>query len=246
VSRAWIGLAVGAIAAACVGAAHAEASDYVLTPLVVQGERAIELKLGDAGGRLPRESVGSVSLEYSPTGFWTTEAYLQYAHSRDLGTHYDAVEWENRFQLTEPGEYALDWGLAAELEKPGDRAEGWNVRLGPLIQGTVGVRWQWNFNPLLAANWSGATASTIHFNYQAQFKYRYQPTFEFGLQGFGDTGPWYHWAQFNSQFQNLGPAIFGHYPLGGRRSIYYNAGWLFGYTQATPRNTLRAQLEFEF
>jgi hypothetical protein len=231
---------------AWIGSAQAEPSDYVLTPLVVQGERAIELKFGDAGSRVPRESVGSVSLEYSPTGFWTTEAYLQFAHSRDQGTRYDAVEWENRFQLTEAGEYAVDWGLAVELEKPFDRAEGWKLRLGPLLQGTVGSRWQWNFNPLLANNWSGADAAATHFNYQAQFKYRYQPTFQFGLQGFGDTGRWYHWSQFNAQFHNIGPAVFGRYPLAGRRSIYYNAGWLFGYTSVTPRNTLRAQLEFEF
>jgi hypothetical protein len=227
-------------------AALAEPSDYVLTPAVVEGERAIELKLGDAGGRVPRETVGSLSLEYSPTAFWTTEVYAQFAHSTGQATRFDAVEWENRFQLTEPGQYALDWGFVAELEKPSDRSEGWNAKLGPLVQGSFGERWQWNFNPLLAVNWSGADAASAHFVYQAQLKYRYRPMLEFGVQGFGDTGPWYHWTSFNSQFQNVGPAVFGHLALGGRQSIYYNAGWLFGTTSVTPGNTLRAQIEFEF
>jgi hypothetical protein len=215
-------------------------------PRVVQGERAVELKMGTADGPGPRNSAGSVSFEYAPTGFWATEIYAAFVRSGSNSTHYDAVEWENRFQLTEPCEYAIDWGLAAEIEKPQDSSEGWHTTIGPLLQGTLADRFQWNFNPLLSRYWRGAAPAMTELQYQVQFKYRYRRSFEFGLQGFGDLGPWYHWSNGNSQTHNLGPAVFASWPLVGRQSIYVNAAWLFGMTSATPSNTLRAHLEFEF
>jgi len=226
--------------------ARAEPNDYVLLPAVVQGERALELKLGSADGPGPRDSAGSVSLEYAPTDWWATEFYVQFHHSGPDRTGYDAVEWENRFQLTEPGQYAADWGMVLEIEKPRDPNEGWHVNAGPLIQGSFDSRWQWNFNPMIAQTWSGASPATTDLAYQAQLKYRYQPAFEVGVQGFGDLGPWYHWSAMDAQSHNLGPAVFGRWPMGGRQVLYYNMGWLFGLTSATPHNTLRAQIEFEF
>jgi hypothetical protein len=226
--------------------ASAEPSDYVLLPSLVQGERALELKLGSASGPGPRESVGSVSFEYAPTAFWVTEVYAQFARLNSQSVHFDAFEWENRFQLTEPGQYAVDWGLAAELEKPRDPAEGWHLRVGPLLQGSIDNRLQWNFNALIATHWSGDEASTTHLNHQWQLKYRMHPQFEFGVQGFGDFGPWYHPSALAEQFQNAGPAVFGRFRLGGRRVLYYNTAWLFGMTAATPSDTLRAQIELEF
>jgi hypothetical protein len=239
----WAGLALAWMIAP---AALAEPSDYVLQPRVVEGERAIELKMGTADGPDTRESAGSVSLEYSPTSFWVTEIYAAFARSGGDPTHYDAIEWENRFQLTEPGQYAVDWGLAAEIEKPQDAREGWHTTIGPLLQGMLTDRVQWNFNPLLSRYWRAETPAKTELEYQLQFKVRYRRSLEFGLQGFGKFGPWYHWSGIDAQTHNLGPAVFASWPLGGRQSVYVNAAWLFGMTSATASNTLRAQLEFEF
>jgi hypothetical protein len=225
---------------------HAEPSDYVLLPHVVQGERALELKIGSASGPGERETVGSISFEYAPTPIWVTEVYAQFARLGSERVKYDATEWENRFQLTEPGQYRVDWGLAAELEKPRDPSEGWNLRVGPLAQGEIGSRIQWNFNTLLATSWSGADASSTHLNDQWQLKYRWRPEFEVGVQGFGDLGPWYHWSALNAQFQDIGPAVFGRINLGGRNVVSYNVAWLVGLTSPTPSDTVRAQVEFEF
>ena len=61
-------------------------------------------------------------------------------------------------------------------------------------------------------------------------------------------GVWNKWAPSNEQDHKLGPAIFGKAPLGlgGRDAIKYNAAWLIGTTQATPHNTFRMQVEYEF
>jgi hypothetical protein len=247
-----------ALALAAIGlpARAVEPADYVLLPGVVYGERAIDTKLGTISGPGPRDSAGSVAFEYSPTGWWTTELYDEYARANGMGTQFDGIEWENRFQLTEPGEYALDWGSVFEVEKPHQPGSGWNLTLGPLIQGAFADRFQWNFNPLLSRNLGGSAGATTHLvgsdlgttniAYQMQVKYRYREAFELGAQGFGDLGPWYHWSPLQQQTHRFGPAVFGRIPLGGRRSLYYNAGYLFGLVSGAPSDQLRAQIELEF
>ena len=242
--RSSLGAAVALALAQCVRAA--EPSDYVLLPSVVYGERAIDLKAGSFSGPGPRDSAGSVAFEYSPTNYWVTELYAAFARSEGTRTKFDAIEWENRFEFTEPGEYAIDWGGVIEVEKPHEAGSGWNLTLGPLMQGELADRFQWNFNPLLSRNLAGPTGAATLMGYQAQLKYRYRQSFEFGVQGFGDLGPWYHWSALEQQTHRLGPAIFGKIPLGGRRVVYYNAGWLFGLVPGAPSDTVRAQIEIEF
>ncbi len=229
-----------------VTAASADPADYVLTPLVVAGERELDMTFGSADGPGARTSAGSVALAYSPTGFWASEVYAHFARSPSAGTGFDGVEWENRFQLTEPGRYAVDWGWVASLEKPHLSGEGWYATVGPLLQGSVWQLLQWNFNPLLTRNWNAPAAGSTDLSYQLQLKYRYRPSFEFGLQGFGDLGPWYHWSSLDAQSHRMGPAVFGRWPLGGRQVLLYNAGWLLGLDPGAPHSTLRAQIEFEF
>lgn len=72
------------------------------------------------------------------------------------------------------------------------------------------------------------------------------PQFEFGLQCFGETGKWDHWASANEQLHRVGPAIFGKIPVGNHQAIKYNLAWLIGSTDATPDHTLRTQIEYEF
>lgn len=228
------------------GARAAEPSDYVLMPGVVYGERAIDVKAGSFSGPGDRNSAGSVALEYSPTNYWVTELYDAYARSGGMGTKFDAIEWENRFALTAPGEYAIDWGSVIEVEKPHQAGSGWNLTLGPLMQGELADRFQWNFNPLLSRNLGGPTGASTLMGYQAQAKYRYRQSLEFGAQAFGDLGPWYHWTPLEQQTHRIGPAVFGRIPLGGRRVLNYNAAYLFGLVTGAPSDTVRAQVELEF
>ena len=83
--------------------------------------------------------------------------------------------------------------------------------------------------------------------YQWQVKYRWQPAFEFGLQGFGEMGKWNHWEPSREQNHRVGPAIFGKVKLGeGREAIRYNAALLFAASHAAPKSTFRMQAEYEF
>ena len=82
--------------------------------------------------------------------------------------------------------------------------------------------------------------------YQWQTKYRWKPSFEFGLQGFGEMGEWDHWDASDEQNHRMGPAVFGKIGLGTKRAIKYNAALLFGTSDAAPDHTFRMQVEYEF
>jgi hypothetical protein len=159
---------------------------------------------------------------------------------------FDAWEWENKFQLTETGKYPVDLGLLLEIERPKDRSEGYEVRWGPLLQADLGSSVQANLNLLFEKHVRASNAGPAELGYQWQLKYRWRPAFEFGLQGFGDVGPWRDWEPHADQPHGAGPAIFGRIKAGDHQTIRYNAALLFGMTDGAPRNTFRMQAEYEF
>jgi len=222
-------------------------ADYVYMPNVTYGEREIDLKAGGWKRRdEDRLSAWSIGYGYGITQRWGTELYLKYESSGgEHLTKFDAWEWENKFQITEQGEYPVDAGLILEIERPKDRAEGYEIKLGPLFQTDFG-NWQLNGNLLFQRSIRAATPQHTEFGYQWQVKYRWKPAFEYGLQGFGEVGAWNHWDPAGERTHRFGPAVFGKIPLGGSQAIRYNAAWLIGATPGAPRNTFRTQVEYEF
>jgi hypothetical protein len=221
-------------------------ADYVYTPAVEYGEKEIDFKYGNwKGGATDPLTDSSIGFGYGATPWWFTEFYLKFHKPNGESLKYDAVEWENKFQLTETGKYPVDVGFILEVERPGDHAEGWEVRYGPLFQTEFG-QFQLNGNMIMARNYQAETSSAPVMQYQWQAKYRWTEAFEFGLQGFGTLGKWDHWASADAQSHQVGPAIFGKIPLGGREAIKYNAAWLVGTSAAAPDRNFRLQVEYEF
>jgi hypothetical protein len=225
---------------------HAAPADYVYIPRIEYGEKEIDFKAGSARkGDDPHESFASMGFGYGVKEWWFTEAYLKYKREDNEGTKIDALEWENKFQLTETGKYPVDVGFLLEIERPRNHAEGWEVKWGPLLQSEFG-KLQLNANLLFQRSYRAEEISEMQFLYQWQAKYRWAPEFEFGLQGFGEMGKWNRWASEDEQSHRAGPAVFGKLPLGGRQTIKYNAAWLVGISKSAPDRTLRMQIEYEF
>ena len=226
--------------------AHAGPADYVYTPTVEYGEKEIDFKAGTArNADNPRETAASIGFGYGATEWWFTEVYLKYKRENNEGTRYDAIEWENKFQLTETGKYPVDVGFLLEIERPRDHGEGWEVKWGPLFQTEFG-KVQLNGNLLFQRNYQASFSNDTQFLYQWQAKYRWLPQFEVGLQGFGEMGRWNHWARDDERSHRAGPAVFGKLPIGTHQAIKYNAAWLVGLSSAAPDHTLRLQVESEF
>jgi hypothetical protein len=239
--------ALGLAAAALSRVAMAGPSEYVLPAVVEEGEREIDFKAGSAllrgGGHEDQESIG---LGIGVNSRWFTEAYAVWHKEPGDSRRFDAWEWENRVQLTQTGRYPVDVGVVLEVERPQLRSEGYELRWGPLFQADLSPKLQANLNLLVEQHVNAEVASKPELGYQWQIKCRWNPAFEYGLQGFGDVGPWNHWEPGTEQPHRAGPAVFGTLSAGGHRKLKYNAALLFGLTDGAAVNSLRAQLEYEF
>ena len=241
------------IAALCMSvmgtAALAGPAEYMFTPNVEQGEREIDFKFGRANNAGDYEAQGSIGFGAAVASRWFVEAYGVWEKAPGEHTRFAAFELENKFQLTETGQFPIDVGLIMELEIPRESSEQREFVVGPLLQAETG-RVQCNFNVLFERKFGGELnpgedRDTV-LRYQGQIKYRLQPAFEFGVQAFGEVGKWNDWEARDDQAHRIGPAVFGMFHIGARRRLVYNAAWLFGATRATPDNTFRLQVEMEF
>lgn len=237
-------LLIGALS--CPLVSFAGPADYIYTPVVEEGEKEIDFKLGTAGkGSDSSEAAASLGFGYGATSWWFTELYLKFKREGSEDVRYDAIEWENKFQLTEAGKYPVDVGFLLEIERPREHAEGWEIKWGPLFQTEFG-KVQLNTNLLFERSVDAAESTQTSLLYQWQIKYRWLTQFEYGLQGFGELGEWNHWAPSREQTHKIGPAIFGKIAFDNHQAIKYNAAWLFGASKSTPDHTFRLQVEYEF
>jgi len=228
--------------------AHPQAShaDHVVySPLVEQGEKAIEFRGHydfDGNDALDGGQAYKLEFEWSPFARWRTEALVEW--ESEAGEDLDATEvaWENVFQLTEQGKYWADFGLLAEyaysLEDDGEDA----IELALLAQKDFGrneARVNLVFEQPLE---SGAD---LEMEYRWQYRYRLEERFEPGIEMYGGLGEWGEFGSFNDHEQQLGPAIYGKLRTAGG-AFKYEAGLLFGLNDETPDATLRFLLEYEF
>jgi hypothetical protein len=236
---------IAALGLLCLQAAHAGPADYVYTPTVEPGEREIDFKAGTQDSD-PRKSAAMLGVGYGANDWWFTEVYVKVAKEGGDSVKYDAFEWENKFQLTETGKYPVDVGLITEIEVPREREEeGIELKIGPLFQTEFG-KLQLNANVLFEGHVDAEESSETEMGYQWQAKYRWKPALEYGLQGFGEMGPWDDWQPSDDQSHKAGPAVFGKLAAGDHQFVKYNAAWLFGMSDGAPDNTFRMQVEYEF
>ncbi len=238
--------AVAALALCAAQAALAGPAAYVKTPIVEYGERELELKWGRAkAGDGTHEHQTIVGFGAGITPWWFTEVSAGFEGGTEKSTAYEALEWENVFQLTETGKYPVDAGFLFEIERPRDHAEGWELKYGPLLQTEFG-RVQLNGNALFERHVRAEIPSETELLYEWQAKYRWRPAFEFGFQGFGELGKWDDWNGRSEQSHLLGPALFGRLRLGTRQALKYDAAFLVAASPAAPDRALRFRVEYEF
>ena len=225
--------------------ALADPNDYVITPKVDKGEREIDFKSGIQKNRDGSVTSGnSIGLGYGVNRIWFTEVYAKYLQEDQQASSFDAWEWENKFQLT-PSNSHIILGVLLEIEKPKDTTQGFELTYGPLFQTDWG-KIQGNVNLLVQRNLASTSYVASEFHYQAQVKYKASKQFQWGLQALGNLGRFDHWSSAQVQEHKLGPAVFGKILTNGNDGFKWNAAWLKGFTNSTPTNTLRIQVEYEF
>jgi hypothetical protein len=225
--------------------AWADPDDFVLTTYADDGLRQLNLATGtiNQSGHA-RDSHATIGLGYGVTDHWFSELYLGYDHTAGDSTVFDSFALQNIFRLTD-GQWPVDIGLYTEIEYESDRSAGYQLTVGPLLQSEIGLT-TLNLNLLFHRNYDADFSNPLQLGYQWQVKRRWTPTFEFGLQGFGNVGQWDRWAPRDQQSHRLGPAIFGKIALSGKQAVSYNAAVLFDEFDDAHATTLRAQLIYGF
>lgn len=239
--------ATGALAAALSlqpPTAQADPADKVIPPTVVQGEAEFELNGGyqhwhDNADNGLRQLIFEAG--YGFTSWWKSELGVGITRLPGESTRLDEIEWENIFALTEPGQYWLDLGLFAELAH--DYAgNGNSLTIGPMLQKELGAV-QANLNLLFQRELAAQAGQGTELKYAWQVKWRGNPRFEPGLQGFGVLGSS---GELGLPVQHkLGPAFFSQAALGARDKVKFDAAVLFGLNHNTPGTTVRFTLEYE-
>jgi hypothetical protein len=240
-------LAMGIVATAQDSAAGFK----VYTPKVEQGEFEIEYRPSvtlDSNKTKDNEQKHVLGVGYGVTDWWFTEVYAEWEREPGSGmeTAFEAFEWENRFELTEPGKNWADLGLYVEYERKDDGNAPDKLELGVIAAKSVG-RLDFALNVLFEREIGANASSDIELVQAFQAKYRLDPAFEPGFELHSGFGPIGDMPAFDAQEHYAGPIVEGKMPLGDTGATFkYNVGYMFGLTDETPDGTVKAELEIEF
>lgn len=216
--------------------AEAGPADKVYQPRVEFGETEIELRGGYVRDSGPANTAQAYVLDlgHGVTQWWFTEAVLEVEKAPGESFAVEALEWENVFQLSEPGQYFLDYGFFGELKVPLENGHPFALELGPVFQKDIGQLTN-NLNVLAEREFGDNAGDGIELGYRAQTRYRSGGAVEVGAQAFGEEDA-----------HLVGPAVFGGSRLSERTKLKWDAALLAGVTGDAEDFRLRWEVELEF
>jgi hypothetical protein len=237
--HACLALVIGAVGLA--SAQRARADDFIVySPHVIGTQTELELRgygVRDGRSELGGQRAGEFSIAHAVTNWWKPELYLaEYEKEPGEGGGLVGYEFENTFQLTEPGRYWADFGLLASYGHPDGRGPG-ELEFGPLIEKAVG-RFDHRVNLIWEREVGGGAAGKTEFRYSYAGTYAVTPAFRPGIEAYGRP---------DDDAYQAGPTVSGEWHVPGTAgNVEYRVGMLLGINAAAPRRTWLVQLEYEF
>lgn len=233
------------LSAGVIGPAHEVlAVEKVYSPHVVKGEFELEAR-GAYGFDKKNEKDGTqdqkYAVGYGVTDQWFTEVYggLEKEPSEDL--EFESIEWENRFQLSEPGEWFIDTGLyfAYEFTVKDEKTDAMEGKL--LLEKELDD-FDHILNLILNKEVGSNSSDRPGWGLAWSTKYRWKPWFEPGFEWQSDFGEVGRQDSFGEQQHAAGPAVYGKV----NDHIHYEIGYLWGISEAAPAGILKWNIEFEW
>ncbi|MBV8537116.1 MAG: hypothetical protein JO128_16070, partial [Alphaproteobacteria bacterium] len=215
------------------------AADFeVRSPIIDPDEFEYDFKLARGFDRRPASSRGASlvsEFEYGVTTWWSPaiEGEWERPPGPDQPTRFNAVTFENRFQLTPHGRYPLDVGLFVEYERGATNRSPDALRVGPLLRKDIGPTVNiLNVEAVTEHGPSSRRDLTALYAWQTQWRVTraFSPGFEF-YGGPTETG------RGTPVQQRGGPVFFGVLPFSGDQDVRYEIGYLFGLNRSTPDGT---------
>jgi hypothetical protein len=230
--------------------AHADPGYYVVTAYDNAGVATVDFRYWTvkANHSGPATLWLELGLGYGVTSRWYTEVFASTIGAADTSFKPSTWNWQNEFLLTQ-GELPVDIAAHLALIKHHDADDGTTIEYGPVLQTDLD-RIQLNANLFFEHSYGAtgdyATHATL-MKYQWQARYRWRPALQFGVQGFGELGPWDRWSPGSQQSHRAGPALFGSVKVGGNgQALLYQAAYLVGSTYAQNGNMFSMRVQYAF
>jgi hypothetical protein len=201
------------------------------------------------GSPLNRAQSYTNSIGYGVLPWWEIELEGEMASGGGQHLTWNAVTMENRFQLTEPGEYFFNLGFFAEYSQSTQRGQPSGITAGPIIQKELndvfGIDTLHTLNVFLdrgvGHNATSATGLQVAWQSVALLTPLIAPGFEY----YGIVDNIAHAGPASQQQHLIGPVLTGAYNFSPYGKVKYEVGYLFGLTPASGRSAIRWKLEYE-
>ena len=212
----------------------------VYSPYVTEGQSEFELRATQYrdSSTLVDASRGYVmSFAHAFTGWWKPEVYFaKYERDPRLPNELTGYEFENTFQLTDPGQYWADVGFLASYEYSSHLSSANALEYGPLFEQQTG-----HFRQRLNLIWEKEVGrlredNGVEFRAAYNVSYLWRDTLAPGLDFF---------AHPQKDVYQLGPSVSGEWHMGSSE-IEYDGGVVFNLGHKGPDATLLLRLEYEF
>jgi len=186
---------------------------------------------------------------FGPLPNWFVELGNEFQAPNGENITYDATEVESYLQLTPTGKYFGDLAMFAEYEHPLRRGDPKSFTFGPLAQtefGEIaGIGALHTLNLLFTRTVGNNRTDATQLNTAWQSRLLVNPSIQPGFEYYCQINEIINPGKPADQQHRIGPVLVGltNFPPYGQ--LKYEAGYLFGLTQATARGTVRWRLEYE-
>jgi len=230
----------------------AYAEKHVYSPIIEKGEIEFETTgVYDVDHSKSKNAVQEYknAIGYGVTDRWATELYGGFERQpqqNDDGTtsissvKFTHLEWENRYQLTEQGQYWLDAGLYFAYEIPMREKNPGKIE-GKILLEKSTQHFTHIANILFNKEVGGGTTQETTAGFAWSSRYRLSEHFQPGIEYWIDFGQINEHLPYNQQSHQIGPAFYGHLTP----HIKYDVGYFFGISRAAPQGELKWMLEYE-
>jgi hypothetical protein len=223
-----------------ISAASARADFQVDSPNFDQGKLVLDSNNNtylDHRADADRTRGNLLDMSYGVTDWWQPTLQGEWDKTPDNPYKYTITSAQNIFTFSRPGEYWLDSGIEVNYNFS-HRAHTPDEMETKLLLEKTTYGFLNTADIIVDKDVGGGSAGGINAGLAWKTEYLYTPAFNPGFEYYGNVNR----AQDVSTGRRLGPVFYGDVGHG----ISYEAGWLFGISNAAPNNTLKLNLSFEF
>ena len=237
-------VAIGLAAVAHLHPAHAHGVSVLFNPYVHEGEAAAEFKGAyniDADDTSEDEWAGEMTAGYGVTSWWHTEVGAEFVGHEDDDTEFNALVWENKFQLAPKDAWPVDVGIKTEYAK--SIVGGPDAIIGKVLLAKDVGQFTNVSNIGIAREIGEDSGDDNEYSFGYGLSYNIDDALAIGGEWHSDFGTLEDDSDaFDEQSHRIGPVVYGEIAEG----VLFETGVLIGVSEAAPAAELKLALEYEF